>query len=818
MRNKEPGTNKYLLPLFYVCSFVLPVLLYLTVYARGHFWPFGDRSVLVCDLNDQLFPFLTSLRYVNARGNSDYLCWSSSLGGNYYGLHVYYLNSPFNVLTRLFPVMKMPQAIAVLTLLKAGLMGLTFSILSVYFVRKHVGKIDVRLFAFLPLCIGYVFTIYNFKYAMHLMWFDGIILLPLVIMGLERIFDGKKGLLYLCSLTAAFYFNYYTGYMIGLFSALYFIAVLIREFKLSDIKALFIKGVRYASTSLMAILLAFPMLEAVLTDLTRGKLDGGAGNTFNELQFDSFAALFERLLSDSLELPTLRTGWFEAVLVLLFLILPNIKIKEKISIALLHVFMIVSFYYDNLVLMWHCFKYPNDFYVRFQFIYNFLFLITALRALTALFELITIIASKKKVEVTRKIIFAFGFICVLTVFTECLELGKRSLAVMGKLDIKYGYESISEYEDFVLKTKPLTDEILESDEDFYRLNLDYYFTRNDPMIFGYKGLNFFSSTFNRDVNAFLGNVGFAQYSVWVGGYGTNPAIDGLLSVKYSLSENDPGEYYIKGSEQNGVSVYENPHTAGIIYAAPVSTLNPEMEEWNTYGNINSLLDAIDGGDGSGEYFTEIPYVVDTSDGGLRILFEAPSEEPIYMHMVNYANHESLVYVNGEEYVKYFTDDTVHNIYVGSYSAGESVEIEIVSLTGEPVYEPAIRLVELDTVKLASLMDGLRATGINIESYDRGSIKGTIVVPEGCRVMTSIPAEDGWTILLDGEEVSYEKFADTFITFEAVPGEHRIEMSFFSPGLMDHMWVMYLAFVSVIIYLFGNKITGKFGRKQTVPVD
>ena len=76
--------------------------------------------------------------------------------------------------------------------------------------------------------------------------------------------------------------------MIGIFSALYFIAVLIKEFKLSDIKALFIKGVRYASTSLMAILLAFPMLEAVLTDLTRGKLDGGAGNTFNELQFDSF--------------------------------------------------------------------------------------------------------------------------------------------------------------------------------------------------------------------------------------------------------------------------------------------------------------------------------------------------------------------------------------------------------------------------------------------------------------------------------------------------------------------------------------------------
>ncbi len=808
MRNKEHYTNKYVCLIFYACSFFLPVMLYMVVYARGHFWPFGDRSVLVCDLLDQLFPFITSIRYTHTGGNSFFFNWSCSLGGNYFGLHGYYLNSPLNFFTRFVPVEKMPQAIAVLTVIKTGLMGLTFSISQVHMVKKYLKVVGCRIFAFLPLTIAYTFTVYNFKYAMHLMWFDSLILLPLVILGVEEIFEGKKGLLYLVSLTGAFYFNYYIGYMIGIFSALYFIARMITEFSLKDIKVLLKKGIRYFLVSVSSIGLVAPLLTGILTDLSRGKIDGEELIVHNPLMFENIGEMFKKLRAIDLELPTARSGWFEAVLVLAFLLLPNIKLREKISYALLHAFMILSFYNTRLYLMWHCFRYPNDFLYRFQFLYNFLFVLTALRALCGVFEIIGRKKSAEEFFTKKKFLYAFLVISSVILFAECVELGKRSLAVMGNLDIKYRYKMISDYEEFIGTTKPLTDRIMGSDKDLYRVNLDYLMTRNDSMILGYNGINFFSSTYNRNINSFLSNIGFSQYSVWNAGYGTNPSVDGLLSVRYSLSPYEPGDYYSKTIENNGVSVYVNDHTAGVIYAAPVDTLSPEIVDWDVYQNLNRIMDDLDGSEVDENYYTELAYELTTNGNRMDITFDTVSNQPVYMQMVNFANPESSLYINGEEYVKYFTTDTQHNIYVGTYEPNERVEISVVSDNGETVYPPIVHIAQLDTGAVSALMDRLRDSSLHIDSYEDGKISGRIYVPEGCRIITSIPAEDGWTVKVDDNVISTDVFADTFIAMDVSPGEHYITMKYYSPGIKNYTWIMVVSFIFILFYLQFENIVSK----------
>ena len=70
------------------------------------------------------------------------------------------------------------------------------------------------------------------------MWLDGLVFLPLIILGIEKIIDERRPLLYIISLAVMLYANYFIAYMICLFSCLYFICYLIiktDKFKLKEI-------------------------------------------------------------------------------------------------------------------------------------------------------------------------------------------------------------------------------------------------------------------------------------------------------------------------------------------------------------------------------------------------------------------------------------------------------------------------------------------------------------------------------------------------------------------------------------------------------
>ena len=63
----------------------------------------------------------------------------------------------------------------------------------------------------------------------HLMWLDAIILFPLIILGIDYIFEDKKPTLYIFTLALSIIFNYYIGVIVCLGSLIYFIYKLILE-------------------------------------------------------------------------------------------------------------------------------------------------------------------------------------------------------------------------------------------------------------------------------------------------------------------------------------------------------------------------------------------------------------------------------------------------------------------------------------------------------------------------------------------------------------------------------------------------------------
>ena len=69
--------------------------------------------------------------------------------------------------------------------------------------------------------IVYGLSGYAFAYGYNIMWLDGVIALPLVAAGIERIFQGKRPTLYVLSLAYSLATCYYIGYMLCLFSVVF---------------------------------------------------------------------------------------------------------------------------------------------------------------------------------------------------------------------------------------------------------------------------------------------------------------------------------------------------------------------------------------------------------------------------------------------------------------------------------------------------------------------------------------------------------------------------------------------------------------------
>ena len=274
--------------LLYSAAFLLAELMMLFILKANHFYPFGTKSMLIMDMRDQNVEFLASLRSMIHGDNSLFFSWARSMGGNYMGVFAFYISSPLSFLTLLFPVSKMPVAIEIITVLKIGLCSLTFVIYANYLRRKYNGQ---RYFALLLPAIGYAFMSYTMVYSLSIMWLDGVIFLPLVLLGAEKILDGKRGICFIICYALLCMSNYYTGYMVGIFTGLYFLIMWIRDYNarssrqhvsghstISEVysnKEHWKRLLHFVIAALLAVAMTAPILLPALKALMSGKLDSG---------------------------------------------------------------------------------------------------------------------------------------------------------------------------------------------------------------------------------------------------------------------------------------------------------------------------------------------------------------------------------------------------------------------------------------------------------------------------------------------------------------------------------------------------------------
>ena len=98
-------------------------LVFLFVAKRGDLYPFGSKSISWCDMNQQVIPILCNLKDVFDGKSSFFISYENAGGMNFYGVYMFYVSSPLDILVAFVEKENMSLFVNVLVMLKMILAG-----------------------------------------------------------------------------------------------------------------------------------------------------------------------------------------------------------------------------------------------------------------------------------------------------------------------------------------------------------------------------------------------------------------------------------------------------------------------------------------------------------------------------------------------------------------------------------------------------------------------------------------------------------------------------------------------------------------------
>ena len=209
----------------FILSFIIPIFAMCVIYYLKDIWPFGDYMYLRSDCYHQYAPFLKELYTKLTEGESLLYSWRIGGGINFISLAAYYLASPLNILILFFGESHIVEAVSFFIILKTGLSSLSFT----YYLSRHFKTRNVIIALF---GMFYAMSSYFAAFSWNIMWLDCMVLLPIILLGLERLVNEKKCLLYCISLGIAIFSNYYISIMICIFLVIT-LSILLQFLKMS---------------------------------------------------------------------------------------------------------------------------------------------------------------------------------------------------------------------------------------------------------------------------------------------------------------------------------------------------------------------------------------------------------------------------------------------------------------------------------------------------------------------------------------------------------------------------------------------------------
>lgn len=826
----------------YIAAFGLPFFICVIICIGNGVYPFGDNCILHIDMYHQYCPFFTEFLNKLQSGGSLQYSWNLGLGSDFVSLYAYYLASPLNFLILLCPKSHVIEFMTLLIILKISASGLTFFL----YIRHHyklVGK-DGRMHKnqVIPAIVfstAYALSGFVAAYSWDIMWMDCIALFPLIMIGLERLVQEKKAGLYYITLALCIFCNYYISIMICIFLVFAFVLLFFSQKKGKGGAIL-----RFGWYSLLAgASSAILLLPEIAVLSVSGSAEGGFPKTaefyFNILAELGRGAAVTSVYTGNDHWPNLYAGAFSLFLVWIYVLNRRISWKEKVPRIAMLAFFLVSFAENQLDYIWHGMHFPQALPGRQSFLYSFVLLsmgFAAVRkrkgtkiwhiAVAAIVSMMLLLLSgwygDETVTEPVSLVITALFICVyavtfvltkitgkkkrlafaqFAVFVAVAELAINMAATGFGTTSRVAYtEKQTDYEN-LLKTAKEDNE--ETGSGFYRVEDTERKTKNDDSLYGYASATIFSSLMNLDVSHLFqslfmeGGKNFYCYN------GATPLSSSLFSVKYMLSdsalEESPYRTLIGGSGSS--FLYRNNYSLPLGFVMDEQAIaNWTSSTADRMASLNSLTSALGA---EGQMLYPATCVTDANAGDTTIDI---AEDGYYYADYVSCTSDTLTVNRSDGWTKQYSK-TSHRylIELGECKAGD--EIHILNSNMESI---EFQVYQLNEKVVQQAFDTLNAQTMQLTDMTDRKIEGKIQVQNAGRLILSVPADEGWTLYVDGKETEIEPLADALVGVHLEKGSYTIKLCYTTPGLKVGAGI---SLGAVILFLISACVRTGISRKR-----
>lgn len=829
MKKKYFNTTKTKSILLYTLSFLLPLCILIIFFKESKIFPFGDYSYLDSDLFQQYMPFIYGFKNkLDTNSSFDYT-WTLGLGTGYHALYSYYLASPTNWIFKLINTEHIIDAINLILILKISLCSTTFF----HYINRTHNNISLLT---LSVSLCYSLSSYVCVYCFNIIWLDALILFPLIILGLDKMYKEQKHLLYFFTLTASIFSNYYISIIVCIFCFIYYLSLILFNDEKKSKKELFTFTKTFFIYSLLAGAICAILIVPTFFSLANSSEE--FMKFPNKIKF--YIPIWDLFMRTLITVPKTINDSFPNLYcsVITLIALPAYALNKYISkrkrtryISLI-AFMLISFNCNILDYIWHGFHFPNCICNRNSFIYVFLALCISFEGLLKINKLskprlylclilpvsFILLTWKYKIEnkstivlYKEKIVFLslFFTIVYLTLYyilyntkqlhtllyfillgVICYELYMNGGTIIGSTNTRSALlEQIKAADNLVSN--------INNPKEFFRVaDVRQTLPTNAGGISSYKSASFFSSTANNNVKKLYSALGMENFTNYYTFLGHTPVTTSLLDIKYVIGNSEliKDNSLIYNNHINDNYLYQYKYNGSLAFLTNNKLEQSiSLDDENPFNNLNAIYSAITN---SSEYiFSPISVKAGkykqsftvTKSGNVYFKYStSPFDLKISINKMSGENETRIISYKLESYIT----------NLGTLEKGDTVTIEVLDKNKTYAYSKVYAYV-FENTKMKTLQNSINSSSLNISYYNDTNINGTISCNSDKVLFTSIPYESGWNAYVDGKKTKINAFKNAFISIKLTPGKHTIHLKYTTPYKIEGIII---SLISIFIFI------------------
>ncbi|HIW74801.1 MAG TPA: YfhO family protein [Firmicutes bacterium] len=828
-------------------------------------WPVGDRSVMVVDMHHQYAPLLAQLRDMILHGGSALYSFDVGLGGSFLPLFAYYLSSPFNLLLVAFPESMLNEGILVVTLLKNALTAFCFAACVQYvYSRRDPSVVAVSiLYSMMMYLIAYSWDIMWLDCVMILpivvMSFEKLMrtgrYLPYVLSLAYALYANYYIGFMLCLFLVLYFIVYWVrrprsaeerarcfgrfsiGSLLG--GGLTMFLLLPTFLSLAHTSAA--GGELRELTSNFAM---FDLLGRHLYESTPTIRSGNLPNIYCGLLAVVLLPIFATLRSIPLRRRLAYLGLVAVMAFSLVLNQPDLiwhglhapnDLPYRFSFLYSFVLLLIAF-----ETLGHLRE------IRFRQVGGTLLGLLAYLMLAERFKTLAEPAKSGEysfISIYASLLFAALYAGVLLLGTRrraartaycglllvvTIEMVTNGGATFKTLNANEYFTARKDYvaNDITQALHTAVDRAEEigdqaADGAFYRLEFLPRRTTVDTALYDYHGMTVFASSNPQSVTKFMNYLGYANNGVNSYLYRSFvPAADSLFGLKYVILSSRLGSHpqltllEQSGTAENPYYIYENAAALPVGFLVEDSIKDWNPTQYNPIRSQNNLYSCMTGdaeelytmatlaadltGTGSVGSSTGSSFSMSVSGGQSSASFEATVAETGQVFVYVDCGAAESISVSGGGNTWSSSPSEPYIIDAGTLSEGDVVTVTVtseMSCSGN-IYVATLRD-EVFERQLAALQE---SPLVVTESGDT-RLYGTVNAAKDGVLFTSIPYDAGWTVKVDGRQVDTFAAGDAMLAFDLEAGEHTVEITFFTVGLLPGIVISVVSLVLLVLLLW-----------------